>query len=156
MEGDVGTSHKPGAKQILSLGSSSEDQAHAAKIGTDLVQEPNPTSIHFFVDIEPCDRESYREAIDVDHPNRDLDSITTFLTLPTNTARIESKKKYPVINFSKSLILTSEQYITVVQEMKNSKEEAAKQRQNQRTEREECRKCKAVEKEEAQARRVVE
>jgi hypothetical protein len=50
----------------------------------------------------------------MDWPNRNPDSITTFLTLPTITVRIESKKKDPIINLSKSLILTSEQYIVVV------------------------------------------
>ena len=109
MEGDGSISHKPGTEQMVSPGSSSKDQADAIQIGIDLVHEPNPTSIHFFVDVESYDKKSYREAT-----NMDPDSIITFLTLPTITARIESKKKDLVINFSKSLILRLEQYIAAV------------------------------------------
>jgi hypothetical protein len=80
----------------------------------------------------------------------------TFLTLSTITTEINSKTKDPILNFVKSFILTSNEYILAVQEMRNSKEDAAKQREHQRIERKECKKRKGVEKEEAIAWRAEE
>jgi hypothetical protein len=106
--------------------------------------------------VEPLEQGNAGEATDADGPVFEQASITKFLTLPTIIACINSKRQDPIINFAKSLIFTSDQYISTVQDMRNSKEDSAKLREQQRVEREESRKKKAVEKEAASARRVAE
>jgi hypothetical protein len=38
-------------------------------------------------------------------------SITKFLILPTISARVSNKKRDPIVDFSKSIMLTSDAYI---------------------------------------------
>jgi hypothetical protein len=127
-----------------------------AELQADLAREPATETEHFYVDVQPSELDSTGEATDADRPAPEAPSVTKFLTLPTITARINTKRKDPIVNFAKSLILTSDQYIYAVQEMRLSKEDSAIQRERQRVDREETRKRKAADKEEAASRRAVE
>jgi hypothetical protein len=49
----------------------------------------------------------------LERPLSEPQSLMKLLTLPTITTRIDSKEKDPIVNFAKSVILTSDQYISV-------------------------------------------
>lgn len=75
-------------------------------------------------------------------------SITQFLTLPTVAARVNACSHDPIMDFSKSIMLTSKQYITIATQLKESKGEAARQNELARLEKEERRKRKEIERDE--------
>jgi hypothetical protein len=75
-------------------------------------------------------------------------SITKFLTLPTTSARVSNKKQDPIVEFTKSIMLTSDAYIQVAEELKTRSEEAAKEKEKRRIEREDTKRRKVEEKEE--------
>jgi hypothetical protein len=126
-----------------------------AELQADLARKPASETEHFYIDVQPSELDSVGEATNTDCPTPEAPSVTKFLTLPTITARINTKRKDPIVNFAKSLIRTSDQYISVVQEMRLSKEDSTIQRERQRVDREETRKRKAADKEEAASRRAV-
>jgi hypothetical protein len=66
---------------------------------------------HFFVDLDPGDPDAdVIGGMDVDAAEEDR-SIIKFLTLPTISARVSNKKRDPIVDFSKSIMLTSDAYI---------------------------------------------
>jgi hypothetical protein len=61
---------------------------------------------------------------------------------------VSNKKRDPIVDFSKSIILTSDSYIQAVEQLKMRAEEASKEKQRQHIQREDEKKRKAQEKEE--------
>ena len=53
-----------------------------------------------------------------------LKSIIWIQTLPTVTTRRNPRKRDPLVNFAKSIIMTSDQYMQVVEKLKTTHEEA--------------------------------
>jgi hypothetical protein len=66
--------------------------------------------------------------MDVDATEEDR-SITRFLTLPTISARVSNKKRDPIVDFSKSILLKSEAYIHAAEQLKTRAEEASREKQ---------------------------
>jgi hypothetical protein len=142
-------------EELWQGGEMSFGSPHQVDIEADLAHQPTADIEHVFVNAESCDEGSVGEATDLERPLSEPQSLTKLLKLPTIIARIGSKKKDPIVNFAKSVILTSDQYISAAQEMRNSKEVVAKYKEQQKVERDESRKYKAVAKEAASARRAI-
>jgi hypothetical protein len=129
--GDDGSNSaaRQGCKDIGSGVVSPCEATDDAELEADLTREPATKTEHFYVDVQPSELDSIGKATDTDCLAPKAPSITKFLTLPTITVQINSKRKDPVVNFAISLILTSDQYISAVQEMRISKEDSAIQRE---------------------------
>jgi hypothetical protein len=80
--------------------------------------------------------------MDVDAVEEDR-SITKFLILPTISARVSNKKRDPIVDFSKSIILMSDAYIQAAEQLKMKAEEVSKEKQRRRIQREDEKKRKA-------------
>ena len=125
---------------------------------------PDSNASHFFVAADPADiSEEALEIMSIDNVEGEPQSITRFLTLPTTTARASSRRRDPLLDFTKSIILTSDEYTAAVQRLNDAKELAAREKERLRTEKEESRLRKGAEKEaraveiaEARARRAEE
>lgn len=75
-------------------------------------------------------------------------SITQFLTLPIVAARVNTRSRDPIMDFSKPIMLTSDQYIAAAAKLNESRAQAARQKEIARREREEKRKRKELERDE--------
>jgi hypothetical protein len=140
------------------------DEARSRQMEGEFDEVPDSSASHFFVAPDPSDcAEERGEIAGVDIAEGEPESITRFLTLPTITARASSRRKDPLLDFTKSKILTSDEYAAAVQRLNDAKEFAAREKERMRTEKEALRQRKAAEKEarsvaiaEARARRVEE
>ena len=128
---------------------------HEVDLQSDLALQPGPATEHFFitVDGDPALKE---QAASADPEVLELQSITTFLTLPIVTARANLGKKDPIINFAKSIVLTSDQYLQAATHLKNTREQAAREKEQKRGERVELQRRKLTEREEANARKAAD
>ena len=88
----------------------------------------------------------------VQNPN----SITQFLQLPSFTTRPNSRRRDPIVDYSKSVILTSTEYENAAIAIVNARKAAMKEKEQQKQEREEMKKRKAAEREEANAQRLAD
>jgi hypothetical protein len=79
-------------------------------------------------------------------------SLTYFLTLPTVATRVSNRKRDPIVDFTKSIILTSNTYISALKKLKQQQQLAVEDKERKRVDREEMKKRKAEEREQ----RVVE
>jgi hypothetical protein len=79
---------------------------------------PSSEMQHFFVTIDDVDHDIEEEVAGLELGMSEPQSITTFFTLSTITARINSKNRIPILNFAKSIIITSYQYVQAAQQMK--------------------------------------
>lgn len=84
------------------------------------------------MNVDDADPDVEEEAARLEQGILEPQSITRFLTLPSLTKRINPKKWDPIVNFAKLIILTSDQYIEVVQEIKTRREEAAMAKEKNR------------------------
>jgi hypothetical protein len=75
-------------------------------IATDLAQKPNSQVEHYFVDRDCADQGVAEDIAGLDPGIIEPESITRFLTLPTVTPRTKSKFRDPILDFTKSHILT--------------------------------------------------
>lgn len=123
-------------------------------IETEMAAEPSSQAEHFFVDCDTADAGLAEEVAGLDPAIEEVESITRFLTLPTVTARSKPKFRDPILDFTTSHILTSEEFTKAMEAWKESRENAAKEKERKATEREETKKRKAAEKEEARLARV--
>ena len=117
-------------------------------IATELDQVPDMSVSHFFVDADTCDPPIAREAVGLDPTVSTPESITRFLTFPTITARAPRRRFIdPVVDFTKSVMLTSVIYVSAVKQLQE-KEEAARTKATNKNEREETKRRKLLEREE--------
>jgi hypothetical protein len=79
---------------------------------------------HFFVDRNSADPALDDEIAGMDNDDDEPKSITRFLTLPTVMQWCNPHTKDPVVDFLKSVILTSDQYVAVAIQMQQAREEA--------------------------------
>jgi hypothetical protein len=100
---------------------------------------------HYFVDIDPQDP----EAEDVGGFDREESgppqSITQFLTLPTIAARASNRTRDPIVDFTKSVMLTADTCLATVEQLQEQRDYAARENERKRIEREEQKKRKAQE-----------
>jgi hypothetical protein len=111
----------------------------ATHIETEMAEEPNSQAEHFFVDCDRNDQGLAEEIAGLDPAIEEVDSMTRFLTLPTVTKRSKPKFRDPILDFTKSHILTSEEFTNAMQRWKESRENAAKEKERKAAEREEQR-----------------
>ena len=77
-----------------------------------------------------------------------VESIMRFLTLPTVAQRVNVRHRDSIMDFSKSIMLTSDQYISAAAHVHEAKATAARQKEIARQEKEERRKRKEIQREE--------
>ena len=126
------------------------------ELEVDPSQAPSAETQHYFVDIDNENPDLRDEVVGLDPAIMEPHLLTRFLMLPTATTRINPKKQGPIVNFAKSIILTSDQYVESAHQMRTRREEATTTEECNKEERVESYKRKAVEREEAMARRTIE
>ena len=139
------------ARVELDVASPSSTQAD---ISADFAVIREVETEHFFVNTDDCDLSSDEEIAGLDPEVEEPKSITKFLQLATVSARTGRRKLDPVVDFAKSIILTSAAYEEAARGVRDAREQAKQDKERQKEEREESRKRKAVEKSEAQARKL--
>ena len=122
----------------------------------DLGHAPDAETHHFFVDTDPSDLTADPDIGGLDTNVTEPDSITRFLQLPTFTPRASSRRKNPIVDFAKSIILTCDAYEEAEVGVRMRWENAAAEKKRQRIERQESRKQKAFEREETNAKKVAQ
>ena len=81
---------------------------------------------HFFVHVDPNDPDANIVGGMDSDAGEENPSITKFLTLPTTFARVSNKKQD--VEFTKSIMLTSDTYIHAAEQLKLRYEEASKEK----------------------------
>jgi hypothetical protein len=87
---------------------------------------------------------------DVEHAQ----SITRFLTLPTVIQISNPRSKDLAVDFTKFVILTSDQYVAAATQLQQAREEALRKKKREKLRKKESRKRKASEREVAAAARA--
>ena len=126
------------------------------ELEVDLGQVPSTEMQHYFIDVDNENPDLGNEVARLDPAIMESHSLTRFLMLPTIIARINPKKRDPIVNFAKLVILTSDQYVEIAHQIRTRREEAATTKECNKEERVESRKRRAAEREEAIARRATE
>lgn len=106
------------------------------------------------MDRDSADQGMAEEIAGLDPGIGEAQSITRFLNLPTVTQRSKTKFRDPILDFTTSHILTSTEFTNAMQRWKDSRENAAKEKERKAAEKEETKKRKAIEKEEARVARL--
>ncbi|KAG0574625.1 hypothetical protein KC19_VG277500 [Ceratodon purpureus] len=132
------------------------DLEAAAELYTELNQAPSASTSHFFVGNDDSYVVPEEDIATLDLATEEAQSITRFLELPKVTARTSGRRKDPIVEFAKSVIITSHEYIEAANALKESREKDKKEKELAKQTREETRKRKAVEREEERARKSVE
>ena len=88
-------------------------------IEDDLHATPNATTKHFFVHTTTLELDLSEDIGGLEPNCTNPQSITFFLNLPTITQRSNPRRRTSdsIVNFSKSILLTSEDYMNSVQQM---------------------------------------
>lgn len=141
------------------------DEAQQVAMEREFAEVPDSSAAHFFVAPDPA----ADDQVDSELANLELDagaepeSLTRFLTLPTITPRANPRRRDPILDFTQSKILTSDEYAAAVQRLQDAKERAALEKERLREEKEQLKRRKAAAKEaravevaEARARRQQE
>ena len=152
---------EPGAPEVTSEREEEADrilpnQSSDVDIAADLSRDPNVETEHFFVGVDPAEPTSPDEIGGLDPEVQAPDSITQFLQLPSFTPRANSRRRDPIVDYTKSVILTSAEYEDAAIAVQNQRENAIKEKERQKQEREELKKRKAAEREVANAQKVAE
>ena len=123
-------------------------------IAAEVDEVPAPTVEHFFVNANTSNPANAEEVVGLDPTINNPESITRFLTLPTITPRAPRRRLIdPIVDFSKSIMLTLDNYVSAVEQLQEKKEEAARAKERYRIEREETKRRKLLEHEEEQRQR---
>ena len=109
----------------------------------EFAEAPQATTSHYFVAVEDFDVGVDEDVAGLEPDDEEPRSITQFLQLPTMTAQAYGKRKDLIIQFSKSIIITSCQYMEAIAAVKEAKERDKKEKEQARLAREENKKRKA-------------
>ena len=82
------------------------------------VKQPLKATEHYFIASNSADNITIDEIATIDPIVENPKSIITFLTLPTTTPRAMSRRWDPIMDFTKSLILTLDEYVNAVLEVR--------------------------------------
>lgn len=118
------------------------------EIEAEFAAVPDSNVQHFFVDADPSLPEAASEVVGFEADAAGEGSITQFLSLPTVAARVNRRSKDPIMDFSKSIMLTSDQYINAAAQLKEAKAASAREKEQARLEKEEKKRRRAIEREE--------
>ena len=130
-----------------------EQSLESTEIAMHLAEEPIPTTEHFFVDVNHADPDVPDEMGSIDPDVEAVQSSTRFLTLPSLTRRVNRNPRDPMIDFTKSIMLTSDEYVTAVEAARQAKINATKEKERLREEKEQRKKKKAADREEEKKER---
>jgi flagellar biosynthesis GTPase FlhF len=133
-----------------------DDVAIEMELDHDFREAPSASTSHFFVALDGSPVEADEEIGLLDPTVEEPESRTQFLQLPSVTARTSGRHRDPVMEFSKSIIITSAEYIEAAHAIKTARENDKKAKELAKQSREEMKKTKAIEREEERARKVVE
>jgi hypothetical protein len=111
-------------------------------------EEPDTAVLQYFVNSDPADPEVVEHVGGLDPGVVEPTSITQFLTLPTVTRQRHTKFKDPIFDFAQSKFLTSDEFSTAAEELRMAKQLAEIAKQQQRHQKEDSKRRKALEREE--------
>ena len=113
-------------------------------LAAEFAEESSLGTEHFFIAADPTDQIAVKEIVapEVKNPK----SITTFLTLSAVAPRTPSRRRDPIMDFTKSVMLTSDEYVTATLEVRRIRLALAAEKEQNRQNREEARKKKLEEK----------
>ena len=118
-------------------------------LAVEFAKEPSSSTKHFFIVVDPTDEIDVEEIAAMDLDVENPESIMTFLTLLTAVPPATSRRCDHIMDFTKSIILTSGEYVTVVLEVRRTKLALAVEKEQNRQNREEAKKRKLEERKEA-------
>jgi hypothetical protein len=104
---------------------------------------PQSETEHFFVNVDLGDPVEEEEVSRLDPDVSAPESITHFLQLPRLAPRASSRRSDPVVDFAKSIILTSTAYEEAAMGVRAARENSMHEKARQRQEREETKKKKS-------------
>ena len=128
----------------------------ALTLAAEFEEEPSSGMEHYFIAADPTDEIAVNEITAVDTDIENLKSITTFLTLPTAAPRATSRRCDPIMDFTKSVMLTSDEYATAVLEVRRTRLALVAEKEQNRQNRKEARKRKLEKREEANQLRGIQ
>jgi hypothetical protein len=114
----------------------------------DFSEESDTAVFHYFVNMDPTDPKVLEHVGGLDPGVDEPTSITHFVTLPTVIRQRHTKFKDPIFDFAQSKFLTSDEYSTATEELRLAKQLAERAKQQQRHEKEDSKRMKALEREE--------
>jgi hypothetical protein len=83
-----------------------------------LMQQPtNRDTKHYFVDVDPNDLQGNGVGGLDWKQNETVYSISQFFTIPTIVDRATNKSQDPIIDFTKSIMLTIDSYLETIEEL---------------------------------------
>lgn len=103
---------------------------------------------HFFMSFDSGDLDIPDKMVSFNIDVEATNSMTMFLTLSTLTPRVNTKEKNHIMDFSMSIMLTSNEYMATVEEFQEVKINTAKEKERLREEKEERKERKVADKEE--------
>ena len=118
-------------------------------------EEPSSQTEHYFIAADPTDEIVVHEIAAVDTNIKNPELIMTFLTLPAAAPRATSRRRDPIMDLTKSVMLTSDEYITAALEVRRTRLALATEKETNRQNREEVKKWKLEEREEANRLREI-
>jgi hypothetical protein len=125
------------------------DEAEQVAMEREFAEVPDSSAAHFFVAPDPAADEQVNSelgTLEVES-GAEPESLTRFLTLPTITARANPRRRDPILDFTQSKILTSDEYAAAVQRLQDAKESAALEKERLREEKDQLKRRKAAAKE---------
>ena len=87
-------------------------------LADDFVEELTSTTEHFFIVVDPRDKIAVDEIIAIDPTIENPKSITTFLMFPIAAPGAMSRRRDSIIDITKYVMLTSNEYVIVVLEVR--------------------------------------
>ena len=118
-------------------------------LAAEFKEEPSSGMEHYFIAANSMDEIAVEEIAVVDTDVENLESITTFLTLPAAAPHMTSRRHDLIMDFTKFIMLTSDEYVTAALEVQRTRLALAAEKEQNRQNREEAKKRKLEEMEEA-------
>ena len=140
--------HVGNEEQPETRGEDDVPSAGATDLEADIAKVPDSNVEHFFVDADPSNEATAVEVLGFEGDPDGVESITRFLTVPIVAQRVNARHRDPIMDFNKSIMLTSEQYISAAAHVQEAKATAARQKEIAQQEKEERRKRKEIQREE--------
>ena len=125
-------------------------------MAAEFTEEPSSGSKHFFIAANPTDEIVVEEIAALNPDIENPESITTFLTLPAAASRTTLRQCDPIMDFTKSVMLTLNEHIIIALEVRRTRLALAAEKERNRHNREEARKKKLEEREEANQLRGIQ
>ena len=110
-----------------------EEEEEVAKIMEEGIPPPPSNPTHFFVDAEI---EEGAEDVDLSQDPPIVANISTFLRLPQQVNTRTKARFEPMVNYSQSQILTTNEHVQTLEAIAQKKEEVAIEKERRRVEKE--------------------